>query len=404
MLHLYATPLFNHRPAFSPATVITHICFQAAITVALADYVSVQPTAAAKRRHMPRRGAQFARGCDGTQAGGPAPTASTRGHPSPAGPSARGTPSGTAAPRSGRGTAVSYPGTSSATAAPQAAASGSRKRPQTEPGAMHASETGAGSSSAAHAFKAAVLPPGELFSGALMWNPEEYYQKGGPVFRAVRGSSMAGAIGGPSGRAGTPVPSSLLGALPDPGILDCRDAVLCVLCSLEQFALAARALMHASTVRAPSGAGGRRRRGSGRKTDGKARRGAKEDGAGRGTLPGGTGRALVFQVLSTTRVMRRLQRVVERAVGSARSLDMSCSSSLGTLHRPEAALVSLLYNKWMLWRVHLGWDATCRVLHSVAHVPSTEQWLRLLSRCWCIMQHCAPALHVDIHHMCLRAL
>lgn len=157
-----------------------------------------------------------------------------------------------------------------------------------------------------------------------MWNPEEYYRADGPVFRSARGMLMAGAEAGPSGRAGTAVPTSLVGALPDPGAQDCRDAVLRVECTLEALALAAHAVM-----RAPA-AGARQRSTKGRKTAEKGRGPAKA-GCARGPLVGGMARAFVFQVLSTLGVMRRLQRAVRRAVGDARAVDMAGSYSLGAL-------------------------------------------------------------------------
>lgn len=172
-----------------------------------------------------------------------------------------------------------------------------------------------------------MCAPGEIFPDGLMWDPEEYYNADGPVFRAARGGSLAGAGPGPSGRAGTAVPASLVGALPDAGAVECRDAVLRVECSLEGLVLAARAIMHAPISRA---ALPRLKRASSGKGVAKSRGGAAKAGAGaRAALPGGAARALVFQVLCTLRVMGRLQEAVRCAVGGSHTVDMSSSSSLG---------------------------------------------------------------------------
>lgn len=141
---------------------------------------------------------------------------------------------------------------------------------------------------------------------------------------------MAGAVAGPSGRAGTAVPTSLVGALPDAGAQDCRDAVLRVECTLETLALVARAIMRSPAARA---AGARQRTSAGKDAAGKGRSPARTAGGARGSLVGGAARAFVFQVLSTLHVMRRLQRVVRGAVGGARAVDMTSSHSLGAAPR-----------------------------------------------------------------------
>lgn len=232
-------------------------------------------------------------------------------------------------------------------AAPSDMGLGSRKRGRAGCGADGAPAE-AGSSRAfqgpAVVVSAAVMPPGETFPGGVMWNPEEYYLPHGPVFR-VAAAGAGGGGAGRGGRAGTSVPATLVGALPDPGAVDCREAVLRLECTLEGLNRAALVVMHAPCARA---GGGRQRRVLGGKPSVKARERREGKAGARPTLTGGAARAFVFQVLSTQRVLQRLHRAVGRAVGGAQGVDMSSSWSLGA---PPSCCV--------FWTRRVGWPHSC---------------------------------------------
>lgn len=300
---------------------------QAAIASALTEASKAAKPPPAKLRRTPRRGAQFARGCDGlgdsgqTASGPPMAAAATAGARSQQVSMQRGRAAARRSPLKG-----SHEARRPAAARSAIHVSGSVSRKRGRPGPSVDAKAGECSHSDGVAAEAApatavVMPPGEDFPCSLMWGPEEYYSQQGPVFRVAPGGN-----GGLGGRAGTAVPASLVGALPDSGTAECKEAVVQLSCSLEGLDCAARAVMHAPMVRSTVA---RQRRASGGKAGPKTRDRAERKAGPRSTLPGGAARAFVFQVLSTQRVMQRLKRAIGQAVGGAHAVDMSASQTLG---------------------------------------------------------------------------
>eukprot|EP00892_Ulva_mutabilis_P002000 jgi/Ulvmu1/11800/UM080_0011.1 len=308
------------------------LAVKAAISLALADASKAAKAPPAKLRRTPRRGAQFARGCDGpsdaaqatatTSAAAEAAESgaqqartqrSARRVCATAAPAAAGNPpSELPAQEPRHGDAINR-----ASSGTDGTATGSRKRGRSGQGCS----TGKGSQCEGEAAplpsaRAVVEAPCTMvFPGTLMWNPEEYYTQEGPVFRAAPGDSAA--IGG---RAGTAVPAGLVGALLDTGYTRCPEALVRLSCSLEVLHHAAYGIMHAPLMRT---AIARQRRASG----GRPERAWQRVGP-RTTLPGGAARALIFQVLSTQHMMQQLKHRIGNALGSARTIDMSASRSL----------------------------------------------------------------------------